>query len=120
MANGMGSLYIGSSGLRNSQTAMNTTANNLANVNTTGYVRQQIVYQDQDYLNVGKKAAISKQQAGLGVSIADVAHVRDVFLDKAYRLESGRQSFWAACCSTTDELYTYFQELEGTAYKEKL
>lgn len=120
MANGMGSLYIGSSGLRNSQTAMNTTANNLANVNTTGYVRQQIVYRDQDYLNVGKKAAISKQQAGLGVSIADVAHVRDVFLDKAYRLESGRQSFWAACCSTTDELYTYFQELEGTAYQENL
>ena len=41
MANGMGSLYIGSSGLRTSQNALNTTANNLANVDTTGYVRQQ-------------------------------------------------------------------------------
>ena len=41
MANGMGSLYIGSSGLRTSQNALNTTANNLANVDTTGYVRQK-------------------------------------------------------------------------------
>ena len=32
MANGMGTLYIASSGLRNSQNALNTTANNLANV----------------------------------------------------------------------------------------
>ena len=43
MANGMGSLYIGSSGLRTSQNALNTTANNLANVDTTGYVRQQVI-----------------------------------------------------------------------------
>ena len=40
MANGFGSFYVGSSGLKNSQNALNTTANNMANVNTTGYVRQ--------------------------------------------------------------------------------
>ena len=38
MANGFGSFYVGSSGLKNSQNALNTTANNMANVNTTGYV----------------------------------------------------------------------------------
>ena len=38
MANGFGSLYIGASGLQNSQNALNTTSNNLANVNTKGYV----------------------------------------------------------------------------------
>ena len=32
MANGFGSLYIGASGLQNSQNALNTTSNNLANV----------------------------------------------------------------------------------------
>ena len=37
MGNGFGSLYIGASGLQNAQYALNTTANNLANVNTTGY-----------------------------------------------------------------------------------
>ena len=42
MANGFGSFYVGGSGLRNSQNALNTTANNLANANTVGYVRQQV------------------------------------------------------------------------------
>ena len=47
MANGMGSLYIGASGLQNSQNALNTTANNLANVETKGYVRQQVLFADR-------------------------------------------------------------------------
>lgn len=120
MANGMGSLYIGASGLRNSQTAMNTTANNFANVNTTGYVRQQVVFRDMDYINFDYKSAISLQQAGLGVSIADVVHTRDVFLDKEYRVEAGRQAFYATCFSTTDEIETYFQEMEGRAFQDGL
>ena len=97
MANGMGSLYIGASGVRHSQTAINTTANNIANINTTGYVRQQVLFGDMSYINFDKNAAISYQQAGLGVTIADVVHVRDVFLDQSYRTESGRQSFYGTC-----------------------
>ena len=34
MANGMASLMVGASGLKTSQTALNTTAHNLSNVNT--------------------------------------------------------------------------------------
>ena len=34
MANGFGSFYVGSSGLKNSQNALNTTANNMANMIT--------------------------------------------------------------------------------------
>lgn len=109
MANGMGSLYIGSSGLRTSQNALNTTANNLANVDTTGYVRQQVIQADRHYNTFDKNAAISNQQSGLGVSIADVIHSRDIFLDKSYRTETGRQSFYSACYSATNEIYTYFR-----------
>ena len=43
MANSMGSLFIGVSGLKTSQNALNTTANNLANVDTKGYVRQRVL-----------------------------------------------------------------------------
>ena len=46
MANGMGSLMVGATGLRSSQTALNTTAHNLSNVNTEGYTRQQITFAD--------------------------------------------------------------------------
>ena len=120
MANGMGSLYIGSTGLRSSQNALNTTANNLANVDTTGYVREQVLFGDKNYTTFDNNSAISKQQAGLGVTIADVIHARDVFLDKSYRTESGRQAFYAACFSATDEVQTYFQEMEGEAFQQNI
>lgn len=120
MANGMGALYVGASALQSSQNALNITANNLANVTTTGYVRQQVIFGDLNYVNQNKNASISKLQSGLGVSIADVAHTRDIFLDKSYRSESGRQAFYAACYSTTSEVETYFQELEGAAYQDTL
>lgn len=120
MANGMGSLYIGASGIKFSQTAMNATANNLANVNTQGYVRQQVLFGDSHYITFDRNAAISHQQAGLGVTIADIVHTRDFFLDRAYRTESGRGAFYAACFDTTDEIETYFQELEGEAFQDSI
>ncbi|MGN0342168.1 MAG: flagellar hook-associated protein FlgK [Roseburia sp.] len=120
MANGMGSLYIGTSGLRTSQNALNTTSNNLANIDTKGYVRQQVLQADQHYTIFNTTSSISNQQAGLGVTIGDVVHARDVFLDKAYRAEAGRQAFYETCYSATSELYTYFQELEGEAFQECL
>ena len=52
MANGMGSIYIGHSGLKASQDSIHNVANNLANVNTNGYVRQQVVFRDARYSNL--------------------------------------------------------------------
>lgn len=120
MANGMGSLYIGASGLQNSQNALNTTANNLANVDTKGYVRQQVLFSDRNYATFDNTAAISKQQAGLGVNIADVVHTRDLFLDKYYRSEAGRLAFYESCYETAAEVETMFQEMEGKAFQDTL
>ena len=113
MGNGFGSLYVGSSGLQSAQNALNTTANNLANVNTAGYVRQQVLYTDRNYNTFNTTASISYQQSGLGVKIGDVIHARDVFLDKSYRTEVGRQAFYAATAEAVNEVYTFYQELEG-------
>ncbi len=120
MANGMGSLYIGASGLQNSQNALNTTANNLANVETKGYVRQQVLFADRDYVTFDRKASISNQQAGLGLQIADVVHTRNYFLDQYYRTENGRQGFYEASSEATSEVQTMFQELEGEQFQEVL
>ncbi len=117
MANGMGSLYIGASGLQNSQNALNTTANNLANVDTKGYVRQQVLFADRSYVTFSKNASISYQQAGLGLDIADVVHTRNYFLDNYYRTENGRQSFYEACSESTSEVQTMFQEMEGEEFR---
>lgn len=121
MANGFGSLYVGASGLQNSQNALNTTANNMANVDTKGYVRQQVLYADRTYVNFDKKVnGISYQQAGLGVTIADVVHTRDIFLDKYYRTETGRQAFYQTTHEVVNEIEDYFQELEGVTYQDTL
>lgn len=120
MANAMGSLYVGASGIRNSQNALNTTSNNLANVDTKGYVRQQVLYEDMTYTTFDTTASISNQQSGLGVSIADVVHARDIFLDKTFRTESGRSAFYSSTFETISEVETYFQELQGEAFQEIL
>ena len=115
----MGSLYVGASGLTTNQNALNTTAHNLSNIETTGYTRQQVIQASKHYDTVGQ-AYVSSQQVGLGVSYADVRSVRDYFLDKAYRQESGRSGYYDTTYNAITEMETLFGELEGTAFQESL
>lgn len=118
MAN-MSSLYIGLSGLVNSSNALNTTANNMSNVNTKGYVRQQVVFQDTSY-NVLTRFATNTLQRGNGVTIQQVAHVRDILLDEAYRKENGRYGFYDKLIDATDEIQTQLGEFNGISYQESV
>lgn len=121
MANGFGSLYVGASGLQNAQNAINTTANNLANVDTKGYVRQQVRYADKNYTILkDSRANVNMQQSGLGVSIGDVVHARDIFLDKTYRQETGRKSFYSARYETATYVEDLMQELNGQQFKQSV
>lgn len=119
MANGFGGLYIGSSGLQSAQNGLNVIANNLANVDTSGYVRQQVVYADKSYTSFAN-ASISMQRSGLGVQVGDIVHSRDVFLDASYRTQSSRQAFYASLFDATSEVETFLQELDGADYKQSL
>ena len=119
MANGFGSMYIGSSGLQAAQNALNTTANNIANVGTEGYVRQQVRFSDRRYDLIKNPTLVTNaHQSGLGVSIGDVVHARDVFLDKTYRLEKGREAFYETCYETTTYIEDLLQELDGEEFKQ--
>lgn len=121
MGNGFGSLYVGASGLQNAQNAINTTANNLANVDTKGYVRQQVRYADKNYTILkDSRANVNIQQSGLGVSIGDVVHARDIFLDKTYRQETGRMSFYSARYETATYVEDLMQELNGQQFKQSV
>ncbi len=115
----MSSLYIGVSGLGVSQNSLNTTAHNLANVGTKGYVRQQAIQADSTYLNWGV-TNLSTLQTGLGVNIATVRQVRDIFLDKAYRQEVGRQGFYEVQYEAVQEVESMFGEMEGVAFQKSL
>lgn len=120
---GMSALFVGLSGLQTSGNSLNTTANNLANVNSEGYVRQQVVNKDLGYNLAGTTSAINTGQKGLGVTIASVNHVRDVFLDAAYRKESGRQQFYEKIYNTVYEIETQIGDtegIEGIAYQSAI
>ncbi len=108
----MSDLYVGHSGLTTSQNALNTTGNNLANIQTKGYTRQQVVQSDAIYNSLGLSATTANQ-VGSGVTIAAIRQVRDRFMDTAYRQESGRQGFYSASYSAVSEIETLFGEMEG-------
>ena len=112
-------LYTGSSGLVTNQNSLNTTAHNLANIGTEGYTRQQVTQANRHYDTVGR-AYISTQQVGSGVSYAEVRAVRDVFLDKRYRIENGRSQYYNTGYEVTTEIETLFGEMQGTEFQESL
>ena len=112
-------LYVGASGLVTNQNALNTTAHNLSNIGTLGYTRQQVIQANKNYDTIGL-AAVSPKQVGLGVQYADVRAVRDYFLDKAYRLESGRSEYYTTHYNAVTEMETLFGELQGVAFQDSL
>ncbi len=117
----MGSLYVGSSGLQTSQNALNTTAHNLSNMDTTGYVRQQVQQSTRSYMTLAVNAkAISNQETGLGVTYSRVKHIRDYFLDKAYRRESGRSMFYQVSSEVMTEVEDQLGEMNGEAFQGTL
>lgn len=117
----MSGLYVGKSGLQTSQYALNTTAHNLSNLDTTGFVRQQVMQSDKQYNTILTNAnAVSNQQTGLGVTYSKVRQVRDTFLDQTYRRESGRSAFYTASYGTITEVETIMGELYGNTFYDSL
>lgn len=70
-------LNIAESGLRNSNAALNTTANNIANVQTEGYSRQQVDSQAANAL----RTFTTYGCAGAGVETMSIERIRDSFYD---------------------------------------
>ena len=115
----MSGLYIGVSGLNTSQAALNVTAHNLANVDTQGYVRQQVVLTDFNYSKIGE-SYMSSMLKGRGANFAEVKQVRDIFLDQSYRQEIGREAFYNSQSSAVDEIEGLFGELEGEPFQDTM
>ncbi len=115
----MTSIYIGVSGLQSSQTALNTTTHNLANVYTEGYTRQLSFTSDRKYNTYGH-TAVNTMQVGTGVSTSSTSRVRDLLLDRQYRTESGRQGFYSAQYEAVNEIETIIGETEGIKYQDTL
>lgn len=117
----MGSLYTGVSGLQTSNNALNTTAHNMSNLDTEGYTRQQVAQATRTYVTISKSQSTSWQQLGLGVNYSQTRQVRDYFLDKNYRRESGRSAFYDISANTMEEIENILGESnEGHEFSESL
>ncbi|MFJ7726510.1 flagellar hook-basal body complex protein [Neobacillus sp. NPDC097160] len=75
----LNSLYSGVSGLKGSQTKLDVIGNNIANVNTVGFKKGRVVFQDIMNKNIGGAVAptgvrggVNPMQIGLGSRIASV------------------------------------------------
>lgn len=114
----MGSLYVGASGLQTGQNALNTTAHNLSNIDTKGYTRQQVQQSSKSYLTLSIDVnSVNNKQVGLGVTYSRAKQVRDYFLDKTYRRESGRSMFYEVSTEVMEEVESQLGELHGEAFR---
>ena len=109
------SFNAGVSGLKSSQSGLNTTAHNFANTKTLGYTRQQNINTDMYYqtLRVTPKSTL---QIGYGTTVADIRQIRDLFLDEEYRMEVGRQTFYDVHVTTEQEIEDVLGEMEGVEF----
>jgi len=117
----MGSLYIGTSGLRTADNALNTTAHNMSNLDTQGYTRQQVAQGTRNYVTLSKSATTNWKQTGLGVNYTRTRQERDWILDKNYRRESGRMAFYDVSSAALEEIeYILGESNEGHEFSEAL
>ncbi len=117
----MANLYVGSSGLQATQNALNTTAHNMANMDTDGYTRQQVSQGTRAYQTLENRFdCIAPKQIGTGVNYNNCKQVRSEFLDISYRKETGRSSFYDVSVKALEEIEDQLQEMEGTEFADAL
>jgi len=68
----MASFFIPLTGLESDSTALNTIANDLANLNTTGFKNQTVNFSDLFYQEIGEANSGDLIQQGSGVSVAAI------------------------------------------------
>src|SRR5512143_2207006 len=75
----MRSLFAGVSGLQNHQTRMDVIGNNISNVNTTGFKKGRVTFQDmlsQTLTGAAKPTeevgGVNPQQVGLGMTVSTI------------------------------------------------
>ncbi|MEG2775184.1 MAG: flagellar hook-associated protein FlgK [Acetivibrio sp.] len=73
-------LTVAGSALSAFQVAVNTTANNISNVKTNGYTRQEAILNAADALKTNQKYGT----AGTGVDVSEISQKRDAYYDVRY------------------------------------
>ncbi|MDF2868556.1 MAG: hypothetical protein K0R05_131 [Anaerocolumna sp.] len=100
-------LNIGTSGLYTYQAALNTTAHNISNTETTGYSRQVLNQKAATAIRVNS----SYGMVGAGVTATGISQVRDSYYDLKYWKYSAVTGEYNAKQYYTTEIENYFNEV---------
>jgi len=106
-------LQIAYSGLKASNAALNTTGNNVANVETEGYSRQKVVTAASESMRVFATYGC----AGAGVDTLAIERIRDSFYDEKYRDNETRFGEYERKEYYTSILESYFTDDGKTGFK---
>ena len=112
MASTFFGLHVGASALSSFQVAVNTTANNIANVKTTGYTRQTATLQAKDALNVTARYG----SVGTGVTVTSIKQERDLYYDNKYWENNSCYGRYEQKLYYLDQIQNYFKD-DGVSVK---
>lgn len=112
-------LELGKRGLAVTQTQITTTGQNIANVNTKGYSRQQVNVSASPSLDVWTTGG-KMGQLGTGVSLDSITRVRDSFLDRQYQDQASTLGESQVKQQTLDGLETIINEPSKTGLSSSM
>lgn len=101
-------LQIGLSALQAHQRALETINHNIANVNTEGYSRQEILLTS---LSIPAGERTGQGYVRAGVQVAGIQRYASAFLTEQIRRESGEEARWQALSDTLSQVQAVFHEL---------
>jgi flagellar hook-associated protein 1 FlgK len=102
-----GILQTGVSGLFVSQSGIDVTGNNIANLNTEGYSRQKPIITTESPLNA------TPGPFGRGAKLDSVVRTYDEVLSNTLRNETTAMSYWQNLQTPLERVQQYFNELES-------
>jgi flagellar hook-associated protein 1 FlgK len=107
-------LNIALQSLLTQQTAIETTSNNIANVNTPGYSRQRAELSETDPVTIGSLTL------GTGVEVSQISSLRDSILDSRVNQETQQQGQLGSYLSNSQQVQTLFNETNGSGLQAPL
>ncbi|MBQ8797990.1 MAG: flagellar hook-associated protein FlgK [Lachnospiraceae bacterium] len=108
MPNTFFGLDIGKSGLYTAQGGLNTTAHNIANVETEGYTRQQLELKAGNALRANGRHGM----IGTGVDVVALTQTRSEYYDEKYRNNNSIYGGYSTKANYMSQIQSYLNEIE--------
>ncbi|HHV94533.1 MAG TPA: flagellar hook-associated protein FlgK [Firmicutes bacterium] len=114
-------LQMGLRALQAHQMGLLVTGHNISNANTDGYSRQRVhLVASNPYTVPAFTKPLSPGQIGTGVQVAEIARMRDDFIEMQLRLESQTAGYWQVLMDGYEQIEMIFNEPSDTGISTML